>query len=257
MNLSDIRAEAWGVAREVATDDAFRLWTTAEMNRYINRVYRHIARETKCIRDAITPAVCQIASAPPVNVGALTTLAATDNMAAADLVQYNDPNSWLYHQLVAPRVYALHPSILDIDECKWLAKPWKLIKVSVTKWQQNPWWEKVMGYPTEFCTDYQNNSIALNYRTTATDTILLTVRRLPLADLANDNDIPEIRTNYHDFFLNGVLAQMYSKQDTQTFDGVKKTEYEAQFAADIDMLKKQETTLDQRLHCNGSMDAFR
>jgi len=55
MTLEEIRQECWDEARETATNDIDRLWTTSEMNRYINRVYRNIARETRCIRDSITP----------------------------------------------------------------------------------------------------------------------------------------------------------------------------------------------------------
>jgi hypothetical protein len=257
MNLREIRDEAWAVAREIGTTEATRLWSTKEMNRYINRVYRFIARETRCIRDARTTAVCRIAVTKPVDLAALTALAATDSWAADDLVGYNDATSWLHDQFVAPRVFPLHWSILDIDECKWLGVPWRLTKVSVTKWQNNPRWEQVVGYPTEYCTDYHTNYIALNFRTTTNDTLCLLVRRLPLLDLINDTDEPEFRINYHDFLLNGVLEQMYNKQDAETFDLAKAADFKIRFASDIDEIKQHETILDQRLKPNHSLSAFR
>lgn len=257
MNLKALREEAWDIARETATIDVDRLWTTREMNRYINRVYRRIARETKCIRDASTASICQIEVRPPADEAELTAWAATDSFAAQDLLWYNDPSSWLYGKLVTPYVFDLHPLILDIDECKWTKKPWRLTKVSVNKWQVNPWWEQVLGMPTEYCTDYSNNTLAINWRAEDTDTLRLIVRRMPLTDLTEDTDEPEFRTHYHDFMINGILWQMYSKQDAETIDTAKATDYYGLFLADIDEIKQQETILDQRLKPNHSMDAFR
>jgi len=249
MNLRQLREEAWDIARETATRDGDRLWPIKEMNRYINRVYRQIARETKCIRDAVTPEICRIAS----TVVDWTTYApGTD-----DYILANDINSWIYQKNVAPYIYDLHPLILDIDEVKWSAKAWRLTKVSVSKWQVNPFWEQVMGMPTEYATDLSNNKLALNFRSDQSDTLKLIVRRLPIMDLGNDTDIPELRLHYHDFMINGILEQMYSKQDAETFDGEKAVSYGAKYLRDIDEIKQQETILDQRLKVNFSMDAFR
>ena len=259
MNLKQLREEAWDIAREIAVIDSDRLWTTKEMNRYINRVYRHIARETRCIRDAETLSICRIASTVPTDLAELTSLAATDARYAQDLVWYNEPTSWLYQHLVAPYIYDLHPLIIDIDEVKWAStsRTWRLNKVSVNKWQVNPVWEQTIGMPTEYCTDYSNGRIAINFRADTSDTLKLTVRRMPLTDLVLDTDVPEYRTHYHDFMINGILWQMYSKQDSQTFDGEKAVAYQARFLADVDEIKQQETILDQRLKPNHSLDAFR
>lgn len=257
MNLKELRDEAWSIGRETGTTDATRLWTKSEMNRYINRVYRAIAKETRCIRDAITPAVCKIDVAPPANLAALEALALTDASAADDLVEYNRVGSWMYQTLVAPRIFALHSSILDIDEVKWHDLPWRLTVVSVTKWQQNPKWEQVTGSPTEVATDYHNGYLAVNYRFTGTDSLRLTVKRLPLVDLVEDDDVPEFKLNYHDLMLNGILAQMYAKQDSEVFDMAKASDYDAKYAADKDEIKRQERIFDQRLRSNCSLDAFR
>lgn len=250
MNLSEIRSECWGIARDTALLDSDRLWTTAEMNQYINRVYRTIARETKCIKDAITPEVCQISVAPR----DWTTLTATDGM---DYIWVNDSNSWLYHQNVSPHIFPLHPAIIQIDEIKWTTAQWRLTKVSVSKWQVNPWWEQVVGLSTEYATDLSSNTIALNFRNSIADTLRLQVSRLPLVDLINDSDIPEIRTQYHDFMINGILMWMYSKQDAEAFDMEKRDRYESRFLRDMDEIKQEEGRLDRRLQPNYAMGAFR
>lgn len=258
MTLDDLRQEAWNLARETATVDADRLWSESEMNLYINRVYRFIARETKSIRDSITPSVCRITVAPPTDLAALTSLAATDSWYAQDLAWYNDTGSWLYHQLVSPYSLPLSPLILRIDEAKWTINQWRLTKVSVTKWQTNPWWEQVIAtMSTEYATDLDNNRIALNYRTQTSDTLKLHVRRMPLTDLSADTDVPELRLEYHDFMLNGILYWMYSKQDSQTFDAAKALDFKSKFMEDVDYIKQQDTLLDNRLRPNSSLDAFR
>lgn len=257
MTLKEIRDEAWSIARETATNDIDRLWTTAEMNAYINRTYRVIARETKCIRDSLTSAVCRITSAPPADIATLTALAATDEWYAQDLNWYNDANSWLNSRLVAPYSYPLSPLILDVEECKWSTRQWKLTKVSIDKWRTNPWWEQVTGMPTEFCTDGDNGRLFVNFRSDTADVLKLTVRRLPLSSLVNDDDVPEFRAHYHDYFRYGVLEQMYSKQDSQAFDEVKALDYKALFLKDLDEIKQQETIVTNRLRVNSSLDGFR
>jgi hypothetical protein len=227
------------------------------MNRYINRTYRFIARETKCIRDAKTAAVCRIAYAPPATYADLEILAATDPFAADDLEGYNDVDDWRYQRLVGPLAVPIHPAILDIDEIKWHILPWKLTKVSVTKWQINPKWEQICSIPTECATDYQNNYLAFNYRGSNTDNLRMIVRRLPLVNLIADADVPEFRTHYHDYFVNGVLWQMYSKQDAPAADLVKAADYKAAFDKDIDEIKQQEIILHQKLNVNQSHPAFR
>jgi hypothetical protein len=174
-----------------------------------------------------------------------------------DYLWANDPNSWLYHKNVAPYHFPLDPRILKVEEVKWTERQWKLARVSVSKWQINPWWEQVCGMPTEYATDLSSNTIAVNFRAEFSDTLRIIVRRLPLVDLINDEDIPEIRVDYHDFFKNGVLWQMYSKQDAEAFDGAKAADYKAEYLADIDEVKQLEAHLYQTLNANPSLSAFR
>ena len=192
---------------------------------------------------------------------------------AQALAWFSDSNSWFYVDpepaatytarldaaaaSLAPYSFALDSRILDIDEVKWTFRQWRLSHVSVSKWQPNPWWEQVLGMPTEYATDLSNNTITLNFRSEEADTMRLQVRRLPLTDLALDADVPEFREHYHDYFVNGVLWQMYSKQDADVIDLKKAESYHADFLRDVDEIKQQEVILDQMLKANHSMDAFR
>ena len=257
MTLQELRTEAWLRANDIDKSDQDRVWPMYEMNSYINRVYFYIARETKCIRDSITASICRIASAPPTDLADLTAKAATDAWYAQDLAYYNDPNSWLYGHLVAPNSYPLSDKILEIEECKWTTRQWRLTKVSCKKWQVNPYWEQVIGMPTEYCTDLDNGRLTLNFRSDMSDTLRLQVRRLPLTKLVNETDVPEFREHYHELMLNGILYHMYSKQSVSDMDEGKATKYYQLYMADVDEVQQQDIILDDRLRPNQSMDAFR
>lgn len=249
MNLKQLREECWDLGRDYATVDSDRLWRASEMNRYINRVYRRIARECQCIKDSTTPAVCLITVAPIDYT--------TYPPGSLDYIFANDPENWLYHLDVAPYLLTLHTSIVQIDEVKWEKTPLPLHKVSSSKWKkQNPWWERVIGLPTEYALDLESGKLALNFRRTETDTLRLAVRRLPLAELIDDNDIPEIKISYHDFMINGIMEQMYSKRDAETFDKTKADEFSEKFLLDIDEIKQQESQMEEHLRPNGVNGAF-
>jgi hypothetical protein len=218
------------------------------MNRYINRIYRKIARDCKCIRDAITPEVT-IINTPVIDYTTFIT-------GTKDYIWANDPDSWIYQQDLCAYIIPLNPLIIDIDEVKWMGRDWRLVKVTSQKWQQNQRWEQVVGLPTEYATDLQNKSIALNFRATEEGNLALVVKRMPLVDLVDDKDEPEFREHYHDFFINGVLEQMYSKQDADAFDGPKMGSYRKKFEADLTEIKAEETKINERLYPNYAMEGF-
>jgi hypothetical protein len=75
--------------------------------------------------------------------------------------------------------------------------------------------------------------------------------------MAADNDEPEFREDYHDFFKNGVLWLMYSKQDAEAQDLIKAGSYQKHLKADIDEIKRREAKLNEKLSPNFAMGAFR
>lgn len=249
MNLSQIREECWALARDFALDDLDKLWPQEEMNKYINRVYYEIARRTKCIYDSTTVGVCLINSDP---IDYTTYVSGT-----LDYIWANDPNSWIYQRNICPYLYPLHSSILEIKEVKWTTRQWKLTKVSSSKWQSNVWWEQVIGLPTEYALDLESGKIALNFRSETSDVLRLHVKRLPLVDLISDSDSPEFKVEYHLLMLNGVLAQMYSKQDADTIDEKKADYHQSLYLQDIDEIKMRESMFGSKLSPNYALQAFR
>lgn len=249
MNLAEIRQNCWNIALERGTYDPDRFWPEAEMNGYINDVYRVIARQTRCIRDATTPAVVLISS----NVTDYTTYA----NGTLDATWANDSSSNLYQANVAPYLHTLHASIIEVEEAKRMgANGVPLRKVSSQKWRLNPQWEQVKGDPTEYATDLESRKFAVNFRSTSNQTYQLVVRRLPITELTDDTDTPEFVEAYHDYFENGVLAKMYLKQDAEVFDPNKAVEYRKAFEADLDRIKQAETLLENHLRPNSPMYGF-
>lgn len=249
MRLVDIKNECWAIARDTASIDEDRLWSSDEMDVYVNRVYKKIARETLCIRDSTTTSVCLIASDP---VDYTTYTAGT-----LDYIWANDPEAWLYQKNVCPYLYTLHSSILKVHEVKWTSRQWKLVNVSSSKWQDNVWWEQVIGMPTEYALDLETGKLALNFRSESSDTLRLQVSRLPLKPLSTDTDVPEIKEAYHEFFYNGVLSMMYRKEDAETINMKAAEGYDLSFNKDIDSIKQLESKISERLRPNYSIGAFR
>jgi hypothetical protein len=247
MNLREIREECWDQARELKSED--KLWPEEEMNRYINRIYRRIAEETFCIRDATTPAVCLISSAPLDHT--------TYTEGTLDYLLANDTASWLYQQDVAPLLHTLHASILRIDEVKWLSRGFTLHKVSAGKWMENAFWEQTIGVPTEYALDLETGKLAVNFRDQGSDTLKLCVRRLPLTTLTDDANIPEIPAAYHEAFMPGVLELMYAKKDSEVFDVDKALGYRGEFKYQLERIARLEIQREWRLQPTAVARAFR
>lgn len=224
MTLKEIREECWDVARDTASIDQDRLWTTKEMNRYINRIYRKICKETECLVDSVS------------------------TFTQISIAGSNDTPAAIYIDL--------DPRILYIEEAKWALGGWFVREVSVAKWT-NPLWETFSGPPTEFALDWSVNKLAFNFKPNITDTLKLRVRRMPLVNLVSDTDSPEFKVQYHDHFINGVLWQMYLKQDAESFDKSKAEEFKQLFLKDIDDMKKEVQSLTNHKLVDNSQLAFR
>jgi len=235
MNLQEIIDDCRDQARDNGALDVDRLWPDAEMVRYANKVQNRIARETLCIKDSTTPDICILALTP---VDYTTYVAGT-----LDYIWANDSDHPLYQLDVTPYIVPLHDRILEIEEVKLMSGLYRLGKASVKWWQHYIQWEATLSTPTEFATDLQVGSIALFGRMETADTLQLAVSRMPLAPFVvadMDEQTPDIRVSYHDFFHNGILGYMYSKQDAETLDKAKAVDYNEQFDDDIDEIKRQE-----------------
>lgn len=79
-------------------------------------------------------------------------------------------------------------------------------------------WESDAGEPQAVVTDYQTSAIRLWPAPNGAVQLSMTVKRLPLSEMAQEDDEPEIRPEYHDALVQWMLHRFYAIQDADTFD---------------------------------------
>lgn len=102
------------------------------------------------------------------------------------------------------RRYALSPSVIDV------------VSIRVGD-------DEISGW------DLDATHLVLTNAPRTSDTLRLTVQRLPLADLMADSG-PEIGVQHHYRLIDWALRCAYLKQDAETFDAEKAARYERMFA---------------------------
>ena len=124
--------------------------------------------------------------------------------------------------------------ILEIRRAKISSSGRKIDPVTSSQLDRNSGqWESETGEPIAYVTDYQTGHIRLYPTPTAADEIKLTVRRMPLADLVDDNDEPEIRPESHLGLVQWMLYRAYMRQDADTFNPTKAAAALAEFVREF------------------------
>lgn len=115
------------------------------------------------------------------------------------------------------------------------------------------WQDAARGLPQMFIPDVDTGKIILFPTPLADATLRLTVVRMPLADMNDGNDTPEILPRYHRSLRFWMLYRAYSKQDSQTRDEKKAADnlalFEQEFgkksaAIDENWIEHEQTELD-------------
>lgn len=99
--------------------------------------------------------------------------------------------------------------------------------------QYMPNWEAETGTPSHFVSDYETGKIRLYPIPIVNDTLKLTVVRLPLTDMNDLDDTPEINARYHRSLRYWMMYRAYSKHDTETKDDTKAMKNLALFEAEF------------------------
>lgn len=84
-----------------------------------------------------------------------------------------------------------------------------------------PDWEDETGEPRAYVTDMDTNKFRPYPTPTEAGVVKMTVVRLPLEDMVDTDDEPEIRPHLHESLLFWMLYRAYSKQDAETKDDGK------------------------------------
>lgn len=196
MNLSDIRS----LFRFEADDNKEPFFASnAEILEWANDAQNEACRRGRLLVDSTTAAICTI------SVLAATTTYALD-----------------------PRVISLRRATLASDRTRLTLSSYRDFDSaggSGARWGgdsgASAQWEDDTGAPTNAITDMGTGKIRLYPIPVATDTVRLTVVRLPLEELAADTDEPEINPRFHRNLRHWLLYRYYSKQDADTFDASK------------------------------------
>jgi hypothetical protein len=90
-------------------------------------------------------------------------------------------------------------------------------------------WDSSTGQPIIFLQDFQTGYLRLYPIPTNNDDLLLTVSRMPLSDMSDDSDEPEVRAEVHPAIVQWMLYRAYSRQDSDMFDQRKAATSLAEF----------------------------
>ena len=170
------------------TDDVTQpyLWSDADWIEYAVDAENEACRRARLLIDSSTAAVCQIAV------------------------------------VAGTALYALDDLVLFVRRAKLSSQDIPLARVSYRDLDAFvPGWESHTGTPTHYATDYETGKVRLYPNPTANATLSLTVVRLPITDMNDLEDMPEIKAHYHRSLRFWMLYRAYAKQDSETKDDAK------------------------------------
>ena len=210
MNLLEIRTDIRGnLDDDVGATESELLWKDAELNGYINEAVEVFCRELPLIIDSSTStdgdsiALCQI-----------TTADGTQD-------------------------YALSPKVVAIRRAKVSGELRPLVETEMDLLDKNDsYWDDVSeNYrqtPLYYLLGRETDKLTLIRCPDDIYTVNLTVQRLPLVDLAADDDVPEINSSYHKLLFSYIRYRAYMKRDVETFSERKAGLEKAQHIDDLE-----------------------
>lgn len=211
MTLTEIRQKCRNMLDDVVGDNSDRYWSDAELNEFINTAVEQMCIHTRCLTDSITNSVCLI-----------PLVAGQTHYAISELI--------LHIQTVQP---------------SWQKSP--LSRQSVVTVQSD--WLDNKGLPYSYLMDYSNGMLSITSTPEAvtTESLRLTVNRLPLAELSASTDKPEIHRQYHRRLVDGVLSQAFFKQDSEIFNPSKGKYHADKWEQSLDEIIRLEARLKPRI----------
>lgn len=211
MTLQDL-VEAF---RSRAQDNAAPyLWSDAEVKEFANDAENEAAERASLLRDTTTAAICEV------DVVAATAGYLLD----ARILRVERAKLDLGATPLSLTSTAAMDRGSGVTPRDWRAQ--------AMSWQSGGFgWEQRTGTPVMALLDREGSrwKLTLYPKPVADDTLRLQVFRQPLADMAANDDEPEIPARLHIRLLDWMMHRAYSKQDTETFDQAKADKAEAAF----------------------------
>ena len=133
--------------------------------------------------------------------------------------------------IASTHTYALNPLILQILGVKSPLTSLPLSRLDIEDIWEVPQWDTVEGDPTHYIPNYDTGTIRLYPIPTQSDTLDLMYYRLPLTELSwTKNTVsPELRNEFQIPMLNYALFLAYMKDEANTNDPQKATNFLALF----------------------------
>lgn len=126
-------------------------------------------------------------------------------------------------------IIILHPKVLFVRRVKLASQTRPIypimladIDMRVADWEDVTC---VVGATENYIPDYQTGALRLYPAQTGTDTAKLTVSRLPLDDMEDGSDEPEIHERYHMALCDWALYRAYLKKDADLYSPEKAQEH--------------------------------
>ncbi len=181
MKLGEIIAQA---RRELDDTAAPYLWSDDELQVYANEAEAEAARRARLLIDSTTSAITQKALAPG------------DSTVTLDA-----------------RIVSVRRAKLASQDRPLARTVMREIDAHLPGWEAAP-----ASVPQAIITDYETGKLRLYPPSAAADTLKLTVIRLPLAEMNDDEDAPEIHARFHLKLIHWIKHRAWLKNDPDTYD---------------------------------------
>lgn len=135
------------------------------------------------------------------------------------LIDSNTASICQINTAIGTALYVLDSRVLFVRRAKLGTQDMPLRRASFRDLDANIHrWEAITGTPTHYVTDYETGKIRLYPIPVAVDTLSMTVVRLPLIEISDEEQTPEIKPHYHRSLRFWMMYRAYSKQDADTLD---------------------------------------
>lgn len=211
---------------QIAGDDSDYLWSNTRLIEYINQAQRKFARESLCIRDATTPQCCTLQTVAfqreyNLDPSVVAVISAKMDCDRADLARGGHSPFQTYR---VPDNYYFNPNQLST------VPPGKIL---------------AFGTDEGVTQDDNGSYSVVVLRAFPAPTpqwagvMQLRVARLPLNDLCNPQDVPEIPKDHHLDMLSWAAYLALRIVDHDIGDPARAQEFKAQFESHIGEIKEE------------------
>ncbi|MFK7941811.1 MAG: DUF6682 family protein [Paracoccaceae bacterium] len=132
-------------------------------------------------------------------------------------------------------LYPLDPRVIQVNRMSFVDEAMPVTPMMVRQLDAclPGWLTEESDPPIYWCPDYQQGQILLVGIPTSDATLKLSVERLPLVEMDQMEDEPELRPEYHRNLRHWMMYRAYSLRDSETFNleqaALAKQMFEAEF----------------------------